>query len=218
MPKLPRAPHTYRQTSAMPCRIVGFCASTIARRKKCTPKVFSGLKTQVPQQAKKRFGVYHKACFQGKKKENTYTRQSASQVFVGDPFAQYWCIDFGLLYSAIGGTISRDAPYSSAIDFRGKLFLRYPPPLQGLSSDCDRPLLGKWGCSSDSLRHHKKHSTTGVLPHISNDGGYFRRVTKPPNQKRHRLKRNSEITIFAKSCVRRVLPRKSPSFPEIMLG
>ena len=44
--------------------------------KKCTPKVFSALKTQVPQQAKKRFGVYRKACFQGKKKENTYTPKS----------------------------------------------------------------------------------------------------------------------------------------------
>ena len=37
--------------------------------KKYTPKVFSARKTQVPQQAKKRFGVYQKACFQGKKKE-----------------------------------------------------------------------------------------------------------------------------------------------------
>ena len=35
--------------------------------KKYTPKVFSALKTQVPQQAKKRFGVSRKACFQGEK-------------------------------------------------------------------------------------------------------------------------------------------------------
>ena len=36
-------------------------------------------------------------------------------------------------YSAIGDTISRDGPYS-AIGFRGKLFLRYPPwVLLGLS-------------------------------------------------------------------------------------
>ena len=77
------------------------------------------LKSQVPQQAKKRFGVYQKPCFQGKKKENTYTpkrlqgvcggplfkgkrrkiriHQSAFKVSVGDPFAQYWCIDFGLV-------------------------------------------------------------------------------------------------------------------------
>ena len=30
----------------------------------------------MPQQAKKRFGVYQKACFQGKKKENAYTPKS----------------------------------------------------------------------------------------------------------------------------------------------
>ena len=44
--------------------------------KKYTPKVFSALKIQVPQQAKKRFGVYQKACFQGKKRENTCTPKS----------------------------------------------------------------------------------------------------------------------------------------------
>ena len=49
----------------------------IGEKKEYTPKVFSALKTQVPQQAKKRFGVYQKACFQGKKKENTYTVLSA---------------------------------------------------------------------------------------------------------------------------------------------
>ena len=38
-----------------------------------------------------RFGVYQKACFQGKKEANTYTPR-----IVGDPFAQYWCTDFGL--------------------------------------------------------------------------------------------------------------------------
>ena len=51
--------------------------------KKYTPKVFSALKTQVPQQAKKRFGVYQKACFQGKKKENTYTPKSLQGGFWG---------------------------------------------------------------------------------------------------------------------------------------
>ena len=59
-------------------------------------KVFSALKTQVPQQAKKRFGVYQKACFKGKRRK-IHIQQRASKVFVGDPFAQYWCIDFGLL-------------------------------------------------------------------------------------------------------------------------
>ena len=50
---------------------------------KYTPKVFSGLKIQVPQQAKKRFGVYPKASFQGKKKENTYTPKSLQGVCGG---------------------------------------------------------------------------------------------------------------------------------------
>ena len=27
------------------------------------------------------------------------------------------------------------------------------------------------GCSSDSLRYHRKHSATGVLPHLSRDRG-----------------------------------------------
>ena len=43
--------------------------------------------------------------------------------------------------SAVGETISCDAPYST-IGFRGKIFLRYPL-LLGLSLDCDRPLLRK---------------------------------------------------------------------------
>ena len=71
--------------------------------KKYTPKMFSALKTQVPQQAKKRFGVYQKACFQGKKEGKyiyIYIYQRASKVVVGDPFAQYWCIDFGVLISS----------------------------------------------------------------------------------------------------------------------
>ena len=71
-------------------------------KKVCTKGVFelsdSALKTQVPQQAKKRFGVYQKACFQGKRKENTHIHQRSFKV-VGDPFAQYWCLDFGLLKS-----------------------------------------------------------------------------------------------------------------------
>ena len=37
----------------------------------------------------------------------------------------------------------------------------------------------KWGCSSDSLRYHRKHSATGVLLHLSRDrGGDFGRLTK----------------------------------------
>ena len=45
--------------------------------------MFSALKTQVPQQAKKRLGVHQKACFQGKKKENTYTPKSLQGVCGG---------------------------------------------------------------------------------------------------------------------------------------
>ena len=72
-------------------------------------------------------------------------------------------------YSAIGDTISCDAPYS-AIGFRDKLL-------------CDTPLVRpvwiaighfsekNWGCSSDSVRYHRKHSATGVLLHLSRDRG-----------------------------------------------
>ena len=76
-------------------------------------------------------------------------------------------------YSAISDTISCDTPYS-AIGFRGELFLRY----------CLWIAIGhfygrKGGCSSDSLRYHRKHSATGVLLHLSRDRGeYFGRVTK----------------------------------------
>ena len=69
----------------------------IRRGKKYTPKVFSVRKTQVPQQAQKRFGVYQKACFQGTKKDKKHVHQRGFKVFVGDPFTEYWCIDFGLL-------------------------------------------------------------------------------------------------------------------------
>ena len=58
-------------------------------------KVFSALKTQVPSTGRKRFGVYQKACFQGKTLK-IHIHQRAFKV-VGDPFAQHWCIDFGLL-------------------------------------------------------------------------------------------------------------------------
>ena len=83
-------------------------------------------------------------------------------------------------YSAIGDTISCDAP-SSAIGFRGKLFLRYPPFLACLLTAIGHLQGKKWGCSSDSLRYHRKHSATGALLHLSRDrGGYFGRVAKMP--------------------------------------
>ena len=73
-------------------------------------------------------------------------------------------------YSAIGDTISCDAP-CGAIGFRGRIFLQYPP-----SKSCLWIAIGhfygkKWGCSSDSLRYHRKHSAKGVLLHLSRDRG-----------------------------------------------
>ena len=81
-------------------------------------------------------------------------------------------------YSAIGDTIPCDAPYS-AIGFRGELFLRYPPCELCLGIAIGHFYGKKCGCSSESLRYHRKHSATGVLLHLSRDrGGYFGRVTK----------------------------------------
>ena len=60
-----------------------------------TPKVFSALKTPVPQQARKRFDVNQRSLFSGKEGENIYTKEPSR--YVGDLFAHYWCIDFGLL-------------------------------------------------------------------------------------------------------------------------
>ena len=37
----------------------------------------------------------------------------------------------------------------------------------------------KWGCSSDSLRYHGKHSASGVVQQVSRDtGSYFGQDTK----------------------------------------
>ena len=68
-------------------------------------------------------------------------------------------------YSAIGDTNSCDAPYS-VIGFRGKLFLRYRLSKACLWTVLDHFYGKKWGCSSDSLRYHGKHSATGVLLHL----------------------------------------------------
>ena len=82
-------------------------------------------------------------------------------------------------YSAIGDTISCDAPFST-VGPHWQAFPAIPPPLQGLSLDRDRPFVQKkWGCSSDSLWYHRKHSATGVLRQVSRDrGGISVRVTK----------------------------------------
>ena len=81
-------------------------------------------------------------------------------------------------YSAIGDTISCDTPYST-MGFRGRLFLRYPPCQVCLWIAIGHFYGKKWGCTSDSLRYHRKCSATGVLLHLSRDrGGYFGRVAK----------------------------------------
>ena len=55
----------------------------------------------MPEQAKKRFGVYQRACFQGKKKENTYTPKSLQGVRGGPLRAalvyRFWPPIFGPL-------------------------------------------------------------------------------------------------------------------------
>ena len=78
-------------------RITAISSSAQIGGKKYTPKVFSALKTQEPEQAKKRLGVYQKACFQGKRRK-IHIHQRAFEAVVGGPFAQYWCIDLGLLH------------------------------------------------------------------------------------------------------------------------
>ena len=56
------------------------------------------LKTQVPQ---KEVWCIPKSLFSREKQEKEpFSHQKASRVFVGDLFAEHWCIDFGLL---IGG-------------------------------------------------------------------------------------------------------------------
>ena len=82
----------------------------------------------------------------------------------------FMCQMFMCLISAIGNTISCDAPYS-AIGFRGKLFLRYPPSKAWLWTATVRFYGKKWGCSGDSLRYPRKHSATRVLLHLSRDRG-----------------------------------------------
>ena len=64
---------------------VPFLASLLAftgflEGKKYTPKVFSALKLKCLNRQEKRFGVYQKASFQGKEKENTYTPKSLQGV------------------------------------------------------------------------------------------------------------------------------------------
>ena len=86
---------------------------------------------------------------------------------------------------AIGDTISCDAPFFCAIGFRGKFLPRCPPSKACFCVAISDFYGKKWGCSSDSLRYHRKHSATGVLLHLSRDrGGYFGQVAKlaPPKK------------------------------------
>ena len=68
--------------------------------KKYTPKVFSALKTQVPQHAENSLVYTKKLVFKGKRRK-IHIHQRGFKVFVGDPFPQYWCIDFGLLFMSV---------------------------------------------------------------------------------------------------------------------
>ena len=103
-----------RRTCSVRCHFRKYQGS---EGKKYTPKVFSALKTQVPQQPKKRFAVYQKLVFKGKRRK-IRVHQSAFEMFVGGPFAQYWCIDFGLLKE---GSQKREV----------SLKRRFPPPHLG---------------------------------------------------------------------------------------
>ena len=98
---------------------------------KYTPKVFSALKTQVPQQAQKRKRglVYTKKLVFKRKRGKVHIHQRAFKVFVGDPFAQYWCIDFGLLIENAGG-VGRCLVLGAKCFFSAP---KFPPSFCGLS-------------------------------------------------------------------------------------
>ena len=90
------------------CTLLTFFFLNICLRsegKEYTPKVFSALKTQAAQQAKRGLVYTEKLVFKGKEGK-MHIHQRASKVFVGDPFAQYWCIDFGLLSDSLSRSLS----------------------------------------------------------------------------------------------------------------
>ena len=82
-------------------------------------------------------------------------------------------------FSAIGDTISCDAPYC-AVGFRGKLFLQYPP--QGLSLACARPSLLRKEVGvvqqQQSAIPQKTQCDRGIATPVSRQEGIFGRVTK----------------------------------------
>ena len=66
--------------------------------KKFTPKVFSALKeNSSASTGKKGVLVYTKKLVFKGKEGKMHMQQRTSKVFVGDPFARYWCADFGRL-------------------------------------------------------------------------------------------------------------------------
>ena len=72
----------------------------LSEGRKYTPKVFSALKTQVLNR-QKRCLVYAQKLVLNGKRGKIHIHQRAFKVFVRDPFAQYWCIDFGLLIRVV---------------------------------------------------------------------------------------------------------------------
>ena len=94
-PRLPVGARIALSVPPNPCKVKKKKKKT-RRENTYTPKLFSAQKTQVPQQAKKRFGVYQKLVFK-RKRRKIHIHQTGFKVFVGDPFVQHRCIDFGLL-------------------------------------------------------------------------------------------------------------------------
>ena len=69
---------------------------TLRREKVYTKSGFSSENSSAST-GKKEVWCIPKSLFSREKKGKTHIRQRASQVFVGDLFAEHWCIDFGLL-------------------------------------------------------------------------------------------------------------------------
>ena len=82
------------------CRLRVFYGGCNIGGKKVYTKGVFGSENSSALTGKKRGLVYtKKPCFQGKRRKK-HVHQRASQGFVGDLFAEYWCIDFGRLVRA----------------------------------------------------------------------------------------------------------------------
>ena len=74
----------------------------VRREKKYTPKrVFSSENLSASTGKKQVWCIPKMLVFKGKRRKINI-HQRGFKVFVGDPFAQYWCIDFGLLNVIVG--------------------------------------------------------------------------------------------------------------------